>query len=256
MVLFPAESRYGLLSLLFPFLPLLFFFSFFSSQRCSKWLMDWWGREGTDGKLIMFPLGFLENSWLLTKRVMIICWHIWFYPRAWNGKCGKQKGSEKQGECFKAFLVPRRPQTTKKGHCMIEVGLQAGVLPCLPPSVAQVGKTRCGACYQIICSLANKPDPNSLFHWSRILECKTSLVVQWLGVRLPMQGMQVRFLIWEDSTCFGVTKLMHHQLLSLCSRTLQLQVLRPASLRACALQQEKPLQWEVQAPQIESNPCN
>ena len=33
------------------------------------------------------------------------------------------------------------------------------------------------------------------------------------------------------------------------------QLLKPAHPRACALQQEKPLQWEAHTPQLESNPC-
>ena len=40
--------------------------------------------------------------------------------------------------------------------------------------------------------------------------CKfgTSLVAQWLRIRLPMQGTQVRALVPEDPTCTGATKLM------------------------------------------------
>ena len=38
----------------------------------------------------------------------------------------------------------------------------------------------------------------------------TSLVAQWLKIRLPMQGTQVRSLVWEDPTCCGVTKPMCH----------------------------------------------
>ena len=38
----------------------------------------------------------------------------------------------------------------------------------------------------------------------------TSLVVQWLGIRLPMQGTQVRALVWEDPTCHGATKPVRH----------------------------------------------
>ena len=37
-----------------------------------------------------------------------------------------------------------------------------------------------------------------------------SLVAQWLRIRLPMQGTQVRALVWEDPTCRGATKPMHH----------------------------------------------
>ena len=34
----------------------------------------------------------------------------------------------------------------------------------------------------------------------------TSLVVQWLRIRLPMQGTQVRALVREDLTCRGAIK--------------------------------------------------
>ena len=36
---------------------------------------------------------------------------------------------------------------------------------------------------------------------------KTSLVVQWLRIPLPMQGTQVQSLLQEDSTCHGATSL-------------------------------------------------
>ena len=38
----------------------------------------------------------------------------------------------------------------------------------------------------------------------------TFLVAQWLRIRLPMQGTQVRALVLEDPTCRGATKPMHH----------------------------------------------
>ena len=48
----------------------------------------------------------------------------------------------------------------------------------------------------------------------RILEYKhchrASLVAQWLGVHLPMQGTQVQALVREDPTCCGATKPVHH----------------------------------------------
>ena len=37
---------------------------------------------------------------------------------------------------------------------------------------------------------------------------RASLVVQWLGIRLPMQGTRVQALVWEDPTCHGATKPM------------------------------------------------
>ena len=38
----------------------------------------------------------------------------------------------------------------------------------------------------------------------------TSLVAQWLRICLPMQGTQVRSLVWEDPTCRGAAKPVHH----------------------------------------------
>ena len=38
----------------------------------------------------------------------------------------------------------------------------------------------------------------------------TSLVVQWLRIRLPVQGTQVRALVWEDPTWRGATKPVCH----------------------------------------------
>ena len=39
---------------------------------------------------------------------------------------------------------------------------------------------------------------------------RASLVVQWLGIRLPMQGIRVRALVREDPTCCGATRLVSH----------------------------------------------
>ena len=39
---------------------------------------------------------------------------------------------------------------------------------------------------------------------------ESSLVAQWLGVHLPVQGMWVQSLVWEDPTCHGATKPVHH----------------------------------------------
>ena len=38
----------------------------------------------------------------------------------------------------------------------------------------------------------------------------TSLVAQWLRIRLPMQGTLVRSLVQEDPTCCGATKPVRH----------------------------------------------
>ena len=68
---------------------------------------------------------------------------------------------------------------------------------------------------------------------------RTSLLTQWLGICLPVQGSWVRFLVWEDSTCCRETKLMCHKLL------------KPAHSRAQALQQEN---WEASTLQLKSRP--
>ena len=79
---------------------------------------------------------------------------------------------------------------------------------------------------------------------------QTSLVVQWLRIRLPMQGTRVQALVREDHTRRGATKPVRHnywarvpQLLSPCATTTEARV-----PRARAPQQEKPLQWEARSP--------
>ena len=62
-----------------------------------------------------------------------------------------------------------------------------------------------------------------------------SLVAQWLRVCLPMQGTQVRALVWEDPTCRGAAGPVSHNSWACASG-------------ACALQQERPRQWEARAP--------
>ena len=76
----------------------------------------------------------------------------------------------------------------------------------------------------------------------------TSLVAQWLRIRLPTQETQVQALVREDPTCRGATK-PASQLLSLRSRAREPQLLSPCAAtteahtpRAHAPQQEKPLQ--------------
>ena len=65
---------------------------------------------------------------------------------------------------------------------------------------------------------------------SILLDMGTSLVVQCLGICLPMQGTRVLPLVWEDPTfCRAWCRARASQLLS-------------SSPRACAWQQEKPMQ--------------
>ena len=65
---------------------------------------------------------------------------------------------------------------------------------------------------------------------SHLKKCqRTSLVIQWLGIHLPVQGTWVQSLVGEDLTR------------------------RDNQVRA--LPQEKPPQWEALTPQLESSPC-
>ena len=68
-----------------------------------------------------------------------------------------------------------------------------------------------------------------------------------------MQGTKIRPLVWEDSTCHGAAKPVHHSywahtLLPVSRTYWTLHTLE-------ALQQEKPLQWEAYTQQLGSRPC-
>ena len=65
---------------------------------------------------------------------------------------------------------------------------------------------------------------------------RASLVVQWLGVCLPMQGTRVRALVWEDPTCHGAAGPVSHDCWACASG-------------ACAPQQGRLRWWEAHAPQ-------
>ena len=73
---------------------------------------------------------------------------------------------------------------------------------------------------------------------------RTSLVVQWLIIPLPMWGTWVQSLVGEDFTCLEATK-------PVC----QLALLKTACPRARTSQQKKPSQ-KVHAQQLESNPAH
>ena len=73
---------------------------------------------------------------------------------------------------------------------------------------------------------------------------ETCLLVQWLRIPLSMQGTQVWSLVWElGSHMQWGNSAFVLQLLSLCPR-------------ACASQQEKPLQWEACTLQLGSLTCH
>ena len=64
-----------------------------------------------------------------------------------------------------------------------------------------------------------------------------------------MQETQVWSLIWEDPRC--CREVCAPQLLNLCSRAQELQLLKPSRPRTRSLQQEKPPQWEACIPQLD-----
>ena len=80
---------------------------------------------------------------------------------------------------------------------------------------------------------------------------EASLVAQWERIHLPLQETWVWSLIWEDPT--------YLEQLSLCTTNTEpvSQSLGALTTEACgpwSPQQEKSLQWEAQAPQLESGP--
>ena len=96
-------------------------------------------------------------------------------------------------------------------------------------------------------------------------ECwRASLVVQWLGIHLPMQGTWVRALVREDPTCCGATKPVHNYWActpepashKYWAHTPQL--LKSLCLEPMLQNKERPLQWETHAPQWTAAPtrCN
>ena len=50
----------------------------------------------------------------------------------------------------------------------------------------------------------------TVWRFLKKLKIGASLVVQWLRIRLPMQGTWVRALVWEDPTCCGATGPVSH----------------------------------------------
>ena len=59
-----------------------------------------------------------------------------------------------------------------------------------------------------------------LYHKATVIKTVwywTSLVVQWLRIHLPRQEAWIQSLVWEDSTCCGADKPMHHSYWSLCA---------------------------------------
>ena len=80
------------------------------------------------------------------------------------------------------------------------------------------------------------------FTKKKIYIYRASLVTQWLGVCLLMQGTRVRALVWEDPTCCGATGPVSHNCWACASG-------------ASAPQQERPRWWEARAPRWRAAPA-
>ena len=59
----------------------------------------------------------------------------------------------------------------------------------------------------VICRAELQRPPST---FDRNYTAGSSLVAQWLRIRLPAQGTRVRALVREDPTCRGATKPVHH----------------------------------------------
>ena len=101
-------------------------------------------------------------------------------------------------------------------------------------------------------------DCNHFYPFSLIRKFRASLVVQWLRIRLPMQGTRVQALVREDPTCHRATKPVRHnywacepQLLSLHATTTEAQV--PT---AHALQQREVTTMRSPRTATKSSPCS
>ena len=72
-------------------------------------------------------------------------------------------------------------------------------------------------------------------------EPRMSLVIRWLRIRLTTQGTRVPSLVWEDPTCCGAAKPLHHNrrahaLWSLCFATS-----KATAMRSTTTGEEAPL---------------
>ena len=83
----------------------------------------------------------------------------------------------------------------------------------------------------------------------------TSLVAQWLRIRRPMQGTQVRALVREDPTCRRATKPMCHNYWACALEPMSHNYLKPTCLEP-ALRNERSHGNEKLSPQQRGAPCS
>ena len=128
---------------------------------------------------------------------------------------------------------------------------------------------------KVILILSKESDRDKKWPWlekkgkEKEKENRASLVAQLLGVCLPMQGTRVPALVWEDPTCRGTTKPVHHNNWACALEPMshkywanEPQLLSPRASttearapRARAPQREKPPQREALTPQRRAAPA-
>ena len=91
---------------------------------------------------------------------------------------------------------------------------------------------------------------------------RASLVAQWLGICLSMQGIRVRALFWEDPTCCRATKPVRHNYWACALESVSHnywahvpQLLKPAHLEPCSTAREA---TAMRSPRtaMKSTPCS
>ena len=109
-------------------------------------------------------------------------------------------------------------------------------------------------------ALIYTPTSNVWGHSLQKQRTGTSLVAQWLGICLPMQGTRVQALVWEDPTCRRATNPMRHNYWACALQPASHnywarmpQLLKPVRLEP-VLRNEKPLQWEAPRTAKKSSP--
>ena len=76
----------------------------------------------------------------------------------------------------------------------------------------------------------------------------TSLIAQWLRIRLSMQGTQVQSLVQEDPTCRRATKPVRHNYRSHVPQVLKPACLEPVLCNKGSHHNEKPMHCNRVAP--------
>ena len=122
------------------------------------------------------------------------CWENW------TGTCKRMK--------LEHSLTP---YTKINSKCIKDLNVRLDILKLLEK---KIGRTLFDInCSNIFLDLSPRvmQIKTKINKWDLIkLKSWASLVAQWLGVCLPIQGTRVRVLVWEDPTCRGATEPVCH----------------------------------------------